>query len=77
MENNGNNEILEILVANPAIRNLIKEDKTFQIPSTIYSSTKDGMQTKDQSLFELAKKGLVDKEVAEKYAENPKLFTDL
>jgi len=43
----------EVLVANQAVRSLIREQKTFQLASTIGCSRKDGMQTLDQHLLEL------------------------
>src|SRR5579884_1236476 len=50
----------EILIATPAVRALIKDNKIAQIYSTIQTSAKDGMQTLDQCLKDLVKKGLVD-----------------
>ncbi|MCB5265130.1 MAG: type IV pilus twitching motility protein PilT [Candidatus Cloacimonetes bacterium] len=65
---------VEIMLANAAVRNLIREEKTYQIPSIIQSSTKEGMQTKDQSLYNLVMNNYVERTVAEEVAENPKLF---
>ena len=49
---------VEIFIPNPAIRNLIREDKTHQIYSMMQAGqAKFGMQTMNQSLFELFKKG--------------------
>jgi len=42
---------LEIMVATPAIRNLIREGKTFQIPSMIQTGKKFGMQTLDDAIM--------------------------
>ncbi|GBD97422.1 MAG TPA: type IV pilus twitching motility protein PilT [Nitrospirae bacterium] len=56
----GNGRVLavEIFIPNPAIRNLIREDKTHQIYSMMQTGqAKFGMQTMNQSLFELFKKG--------------------
>jgi twitching motility protein PilT len=56
----GNGRVLavEIFVPTPAIRNLIREDKTHQIYSMMQAGqAKFGMQTMNQSLFELYKKG--------------------
>ena len=50
----------ETLVAVPAIRNLIRESKTFQIGSMIQTGAKQGMMTLDQYLADLVKKGIVD-----------------
>lgn len=50
---------LEIMIATPAVRNLIREGKTFQIPSMIQTGKKYGMQTLDDSIMELMKKGII------------------
>lgn len=64
----------EVMVATVAIRNLIREDKIYQIPSAIQSGGKSGMQGLDQDLQRLLHKGLIDREIAALVAENPKLF---
>ncbi len=56
---------VEILVPNPAIRNLIREDKVHQIYSMMQTGqSKFGMQTMNQSLYELYTKGLITYEDA-------------
>jgi len=50
---------LEVLISTPAVRNLIREGKTFQLPSVIQTGMKEGMQTLDQSLAELVLTGKV------------------
>jgi len=56
---------VEILVPNPAIRNLIREDKVHQIYSQMQTGqSKSGMQTMNQSLFELYTKGMISYEEA-------------
>jgi twitching motility protein PilT len=64
----------EVMVANVAVRNLIREDKIYQIPSVIQSGGKSGMQSLDQDLQRLLHKGLIDREIAALVSENPKLF---
>jgi len=64
----------EVMVANTAVRNLIREDKIYQIPSVIQSGGKSGMQALDQDLLRLLHKGEIDRETAALVAENPKLF---
>ena len=64
----------EIMVASVAVRNLIREDKIYQIPSVIQAGGKSGMQSLDQDLQRLMHKGLIDRETAQVVAENPKLF---
>jgi twitching motility protein PilT len=55
----------EIMVANIAIRNLIREAKTHQMPSTIQTGTQLGMQSLEQALRNLVMQGRVDKAHAE------------
>ena len=51
----------EIMIATPAIRNLIREGKVHQIDTIIQTSRKHGMQTMDNSLLELYQKGIISK----------------
>ncbi|HUS33514.1 MAG TPA: type IV pilus twitching motility protein PilT [Kofleriaceae bacterium] len=51
---------IEILVATPAVRNLIRENKTFQIPSAMQVGAKSGMVTMEAALMDLVTKGLVN-----------------
>jgi len=50
---------LEILIANSAVRNLIRESKTFQIPSMIQTGRKYGMQLLDDGIMDLYNKGWI------------------
>jgi twitching motility protein PilT len=54
----------EILVATPAVRNLIREGKTYQIPSSMQTGKKFGMQTLDDAIMELMQKGWIDPDEA-------------
>jgi twitching motility protein PilT len=54
----------EIMITNPAIRNLIRDKKVYQISSVMQMSSKEKMQTLDQALAELVKYGTVEKETA-------------
>lgn len=65
---------VEIMIANSAVRNLIREEKTYQIPSIIQAGSKEGMQTRDQSLYNLVMNNLVERTIAEEIADNPKMF---
>ncbi|MDB3868519.1 type IV pilus twitching motility protein PilT [Candidatus Marinimicrobia bacterium] len=64
----------EIMVANTAIKNLIREDKIYQIPSLIQAGGKEGMQTLDMDLQRLLHQGEIERTDAIKIAENPELF---
>src|SRR6478735_4260250 len=54
----------EILVPNPAVRNLIREGKTHQIYSVLQTSSSSGMQTMEHGLAELIRKHVVTPEAA-------------
>ncbi len=54
----------EILLSTPAISNLIREGKTFQIPSIIQTSRKLGMNTLNDALLELVEKKVIDPDEA-------------
>lgn len=53
---------LEVMVSTPAISNLIRENKTYQIPNMIQTGSKYGMQSMDQELVNLYRKGLITRE---------------
>lgn len=50
---------LEIMIANPAVRNLIREGKTFQIPSMLQTGKKYGMQTLDDAIMDLLNRKII------------------
>jgi twitching motility protein PilT len=60
----------EIMVATPAIRNLIRENKTHQIPSMIQTSAAHGMMSMDQCLRDLYMKGIITLEEAMMRCQN-------
>ena len=65
---------LEILNVTTAVRNLIREDKVFQLPSVIQSGSEQGMISMDMSLLDLVQKGKISREEAIKYASEPNKF---
>jgi len=65
---------LEIMIATTAIRNLIREDRIYQIPSVMQAGGVEGMQTLDQDLQRLVSQGKIRRAAAAQIAENPKLF---
>jgi twitching motility protein PilT len=67
----------EIMIASPAIRNLIREAKTHQIPSTIQTSGNVGMFTMDQCLRDLYLKGLITLEDAYARCQNKEELTKM
>jgi twitching motility protein PilT len=80
-EGNGRVPAIEIMLANSAVRNLIREGKIHQLPNTIRTSTKMGMQLLDQSLVELFRADLIAKESIYAFCNDPddidKLITSI
>jgi twitching motility protein PilT len=67
----------EVMVATPAVRNLIREGKTHQIDNVIMTSAEMGMFLLETSLADLVNQGLVDKEAARAYAIRPSILARL
>ena len=67
---------MELMLATPAIRNLIRDEKIHQIPSTIQISRKVGMQSLDQSLKDLLMEGKITRKDAIRKAINKNAFLD-
>jgi len=63
---------VELMIATSGIRNMIREAKTHQIYSAIQTGQKHGMQTMDQSLADLYRKGKISLEVAMARAIDPR-----
>jgi twitching motility protein PilT len=55
---------VEILVGVPALAHLIRDGKTYQIPSIIQTGRREGMQTMDQAIVDLLKQGIISPEEA-------------
>src|SRR5579864_5354758 len=65
----------EIMIGTGAIRNLIRENKIAQMYSAIQTGQQHGMQTLDQCLQDLLRKGVITKEEARGKATQKELFT--
>jgi twitching motility protein PilT len=78
LKKNGGGRVaaLETLIVIPAIANLIREGKTFQIPSTMQTGKKYGMMLLNDALLELVRKGLVDPEEAHRKAIDKASFAN-
>jgi len=63
--------VMEVLIATPAIRNLIRENKSHQILSVVQMSTQEKMQTFDQALISLYNEGLISYDTAISFARDP------
>jgi twitching motility protein PilT len=68
---------LEILVCNSAVGNLIREGKTFQIPSAMQLGKKLGMQTLDDAINDLLQKKWISPEEAYDKASDRARFQHL
>ena len=65
----------EVMFANPAIRNLIRENKAFQLTSQIQTNKKNGMQTMDDALLELHLHGKISASDCVHYAQDIESMT--
>ena len=64
----------EIMLATPAVRNLIREAKVAQMYSAIQTGSNVGMQTLDQCLSDLVRRGTISAEAARAAAKSPENF---
>lgn len=75
--NPGRTLATEILFTTPAVRNMIREAKTYMIDNLIQTSAEMGMISLESSLASLVRSGLVSQDVASKYALRPELLAKL
>ncbi|MDJ0830478.1 MAG: type IV pilus twitching motility protein PilT [Desulfobacterales bacterium] len=68
---------LEILIATPAVRNLIREGKTHQIASMIQTGKKYGMQLLDEAIMQIYNKGWISADDAYAKANDKSMFRPL
>lgn len=69
--------VVEIMLATPAIRHMIREDKVFQLHSQMSMGNKEGMQTIDQALAGLVSRGKITRDIARLNCENLEEFEKL
>ncbi len=69
IDKKGRKAATEILVNNPAIANLIRNEKIHQIQSTMQTSRAQGMHTLEMSIRDLIDRNLIQKEAATKYLQ--------
>lgn len=74
LDGQGRLPAVEVMLANSAIRNLIREGKTHQMESVIQTNRQNGMQTMDQALQELYRAGRIDIETALAHAQDADAF---
>lgn len=73
----GRHAATEVMLANSAIRNLIREAKPHQIDNVIQTAQDEGMRLMETSLIELVRQGMINKETGRKYAFRIKEFNRL
>lgn len=64
----------EIMTVTPAIRNMIRDNKVYQIDGIIFSSAGGGMISMDNSLLSLYREGRIKRDTALAYASNPDMM---
>lgn len=69
LDKKGRKAATEVLVNNPAIANLIRNEKIHQIQSTMQTSRAQGMHTLEMSIRDLIERNLIQKEAATKYLQ--------
>ncbi len=70
----GREPALEIMFATPAVANMIRDKKTFQLSSVLQTGSRLGMKVMDDSVQALLDKGVITRESAVYYATQPKRF---
>ena len=68
---------VEIMLGSAAVRNLIREGKTYQLHNVISTSNQEGMETLDQSLVSLYLKGIITGESLVKYCQDRDAVEDM
>ncbi len=71
LDKGGRRAVSEILIANPAVRNLIREGKTHQIDNVIRTSSDIGMVSLERSLVNLVREGVISVQKAQEYSIYP------
>jgi twitching motility protein PilT len=74
LDGQGRVAALEVMVATSAVRNLIREGKTFQIPSVIQTAKQEGMQSMEQALRDLVMRGRIARATALEVAPDKRAF---
>ena len=70
----GREPALEIMFANPAVANMIRDSKTFQLVSVLQTGARQGMRIMDDAIEERLNKGLITREAARVHAMSPERF---
>jgi len=76
-DGNGRVAAVEVMIATPAIRNLIREGKSYQMANVIQTGSQHGMQTMNQALRDLYREGVITLEDALAKSSNPEELREL
>ncbi len=68
---------IELLIVTPAVQNLIREGKTYQIDNVIETSAESGMILMEKSLVKLIRQGKISTVIAQNYAIRPERITKM
>lgn len=68
---------VEIMLSNNAVKNVVREGRTFELSNIIHTSLKDGMISLDRALADMVRKGLIKLDDALAYANNEEMFKSL
>lgn len=64
----------EIMIANPAIRNMVRDGKVHQMDNVIYGGASQGMLSMDAEIMRLLKSGIITRDTAALHANNPEFL---
>lgn len=70
LDGNGLVSAMEVMISNSAIKNSIRDSKTYQIPSIIQTNRKAGMQTMDDAIYDLYLNHVISRETAVSFAQD-------
>jgi twitching motility protein PilT len=77
MDNTGRAAAIEIMMATPAVKNLIREGKIHQVMNSIQTGSSQGMQSLNKSLAEMVNKGTISRQEALSYSNDAEGLNDL
>ena len=74
IERNGQVLAAEIMIGTVPLANLIRSEKTFQLPSIMQTGRSQGMQSMDDAIMQLLQAKKISMQIAQEYAETKKRF---
>ena len=74
VNNGGRTAAFEVLTVPPAVRSLIRDNKAYQLASYLQGGRQQGMQCMDYALADLARRGVITRQIAEQYAFDQELL---